>query len=73
LEKISLHPTEREGSVFQGFQGFLDAAGKGKAFINLPGIPGLKGFRIYVSFLTLDARAPFGVQSIAAARSFLIQ
>jgi hypothetical protein len=60
-------------TVFKNFAGILDNAGKGQADVVLPNTPVIKGLRIYNAFVTVDARAPFGLQSISPSELFLIQ
>jgi hypothetical protein len=60
-------------TVFKNFAGILDKAGKGQADVVLPNTPLIKGLRIYNAFVTVDARAPFGLKSISQSVMFLIQ
>lgn len=60
-------------TIFVGYAGTLDAAGKAQAKIVLPNDTRLKGLRIYTAFLTLDPNEPFGVASIADSQLLTIQ
>jgi len=60
-------------TVFKNFAGILDTAGKGQADLVLPNSPVIKGLRIYNAFVTVDAKAPFGLKSISPTEMFLIQ
>jgi len=51
LSALNMLPT-----IFQNFQGILDSGGGGQAFVNIPNIPALKGFRMYVGGLVLPPR-----------------
>ncbi len=59
-------------TVFSGYSGFLDAAGKGTAKLILPGLSVLIGLRLHTAFLTLSGSAPSGVKSISNTFSFTI-
>jgi len=54
-------------SVFAGFQGVLDKAGRADPIINIPTLPNLQGFRFFLAAVTYDASGirvitePFGV------------
>ncbi|MBN2490126.1 MAG: hypothetical protein JXQ29_04685 [Planctomycetes bacterium] len=60
-------------AIFQGYAGVLDAKGAGKAALNIPNLPVLKGTRIYTAFVTLSQVAPSGVASISDTFLFTIQ
>jgi hypothetical protein len=60
-------------ATFQGYTGLLDQNGEGKAQLNIPNFPVLKGVRIYTAFVTLLATAPSGVSSISNSFLFTIQ
>jgi len=60
-------------SVFQNYVGLLDKTGAGKAKLDIPNIPALKGVRIYTAFVTLKASAPSGVSNVSNTFLFTIQ
>jgi len=55
-------------SLFQNFQGVLDASGTGLATLNLPPAPALKGLKFGLAFITLNPFSPSGIQVISARR-----
>lgn len=59
-------------TVFVGYQGVIGAHGRAAAKINLPAIPALVGRRIHTAFVTVSAKAAFGIQSISNTYSFTI-
>jgi hypothetical protein len=59
-------------TVFANYSGVLDKAGAGKAQINIPSSTLLIGVRLHSAFVTLNASAPQGVQSISPTFSFAI-
>ena len=59
-------------SVFVGYTGLLDAAGKAQAKLVIPNIPALIGVRLHSAFVTLDTAAPSGIRSISNTFSFSI-
>jgi hypothetical protein len=56
--------------MFQGFTGRLNAQGRANAGIVIPPVPGLRGGRFFVSFVTLG---PGGVAIIANTAGFTIR
>jgi hypothetical protein len=56
--------------VFVNFQGVLDAQGSALAAVAVPPIPGLKGFRFFVSFVTVRGSA---LNAVANTVGFTIQ
>ena len=59
-------------SIFVNYAGLLDPSGKAQAKINLVAAPGLVGVRLHSAFVTLQASAPFGIQSISNTFSFTV-
>ena len=59
-------------SIFSNYAGTLDAQGQASAAINVPGLPTLVGFTIHTAFVTRNASAPTGIQSISNTHSFTI-
>jgi hypothetical protein len=64
---LGLAPT-----VFQNYAGMLDKQGVGKAALDIPNLPVLKGVRIYTAFVTLLGTAPSGIASISNSFLFTI-
>lgn len=59
-------------TIFGGFAGTLDSAGKAQAKIHIPAIAALQGVRIYSAFVTLSLSAPSGVSNISNTVLFTI-
>jgi hypothetical protein len=57
-------------SMFVNFAGVLDASGAAAAKVVVPGVPQLKGFRFYVSFVTVRGSS---IRAIANTQGFTIQ
>ncbi|MBN2492702.1 MAG: SBBP repeat-containing protein [Planctomycetes bacterium] len=59
--------------VFQNYLGVLDGQGQAAARLAIPGLPSLKGIRVYTAFVTLKATAPSGVANLSNTFLFTIQ
>ena len=57
-------------SVFVNFQGVLDLQGTAIASIKIPAVPALKGFRFFVSFVTVQSGA---IKAVANTAGFTIR
>jgi len=53
------------GPVFTGYAGTLNVFDRASAFLDVSGLPPLKGLRIWAQVLTLNPSAPLGIQTIA--------
>jgi Tol biopolymer transport system component len=54
-------------TVFEGFRGVLDGAGRAALRVHVPVDPALAGLRFYVAALVLDPAAPSGVRGLTNA------
>lgn len=59
--------------TFVNYPGRLDASGKARAQLRIPGLPALKGLRIHSAFVTLDPQLPSGIRTVSATVMFSIQ
>jgi hypothetical protein len=53
------------GPLFTGYAGTLDAFDRAAAFLDVSGLPALKGIPIWAQVITLNPSAPLGIQTIA--------
>jgi hypothetical protein len=58
--------------LFPGFQGALDGNGRALAGVNIPNIAGLRGIRIFVAGIVIDAASPGGVRTVTNLLAFTI-
>lgn len=60
------------GQVFRNYRGTIGAAGRAGASIHIPPSAALIGVDLHSAFVTFDAAAPLGVQSVSNVRSFRV-
>ena len=58
---------------FRRFSGLLDSTARAEGTLELPPLPGLSGFRIFVAYVILDAAAPGGIRTISGAVPLFVQ
>jgi len=51
--------------IFVKFQGILDAKGEAKAQIKIPNMKALSGVRLYIAYVVIDPKSPFGIKTIS--------
>ncbi|MBN2490898.1 MAG: hypothetical protein JXQ29_08620 [Planctomycetes bacterium] len=59
-------------SLFQDFQGRLNASGVAEATLHVPAVPALRGLKFRLAFVTLDSLVLTGIRVISAARDVQI-
>jgi DNA-binding beta-propeller fold protein YncE len=60
-------------SIFQNFQGVLNANGQAVASLAIPGVPALQGFSFVVAGVIVDPASPMGIGTVTNAEHIVLQ